>query len=187
VVRLLLALALAAMPGDGISAFAGGQVKSPDGTWRVWAAATDPESEETQAIVRLNGPGVNDRGLMRFERSVDVIWPADPSRVVLVERSTHFAAVHVFTLGPEEGVADRVQANITTWMSLRGPEIGRVENRLVAFGEESGSLCLLVEESGLPPGRDEGSFVARRGAFVLDVARKRAVPVRSCAGAVIPG
>lgn len=181
-VRLLVALAIAASPvSDGISAFAGGQVRSPDGKWTVWAPATDPDGKGDKAIVRLKGPGVRDRGLMRFERSVDVVWPQAPGQVLLVENTIHFASLQVFTLGPSEAGADRIQQDIERTMARYLPRLGRIENRRVAFG--GNGTCVLVEESGLPPGREEGSLLSRRAAFRLDLPRKRAVPVRSCPAA----
>lgn len=185
-VKVLLALAIAAMPAsDGISAFAGGQVKSPDGKWTVWAPATDPDGKGDKAIARLKGPGVRDRGLMPFERSLDVIWPRVAGQVVVIERTERFASIHVFTLGPVEAGADRIQADIERAMARYLPRLGNVEARRVAFG--AGAGCVLVEDSGLPAGREEGSFLSRRAAFRLDLARKRALPVRSCPAARIEG
>lgn len=183
-VRLLLALAIAAVPSsDGISAFAGGRVKSHDGAWTVWAPANDPGSTEEPAIVRLNGPGVHERGLMPFERSVDVVWPQVPGRVVLVERTVHRASVHVFTLSDGEIGADRIQPDIERGLGLYRPRLDSVTDRRVSFGRLRGVDCVLVEETGMPPGSSEGSLLARRAAFRLDLVAKRAVPVRSCPGA----
>lgn len=184
--RLLLVLAIAAIPAsDGISAFAGGQVKSPDGKWTIWAPATDPTAEDPNGIARLKGPGVRDRGLMPFERSIDVVWPRAPGSVVVVERTAHFASVRAFTLGPDELGEDSIQHDIERHMALRRPHLAKVENRSVAFGQLRSAECVLVEESGLPPERGDGSFLTRRAAFGLDLAGKRAVPVRGCPGATI--
>lgn len=182
--KLALALTLAAIPSaDGISAFAGGRANSPDGKWAVWVAEGD--AEDRTAIARLRGPGVRDRGLMQFERSVDVIWPAGTAKVMLVERTIHFASIHVFALAPREiGARDRIQSDVERMMAWWG-RLGTVTNRLIALGRLNVANCVLVVESGLPPGLSEGSFVTRRGAFRLDFHSGRAMPIRYCPGAKI--
>jgi len=184
---LALALALAAAPAsDGVSAFEGGQVRSPDRAWTIVVPAPRGDSEAVTATAWLNGPGVRGRRLMRFERHVSAVWPRGSGKVVLVEQTMHFARVEVFTLGPRETAApDRIQADVVRGMAHQLPRIAQIENRLVAFGKAGAATCVLVEESGLPPGRDEGSFVVRRAAFRLDLAAKRAVPVPTCPGAAI--
>jgi hypothetical protein len=179
VVKVLLALALIALPfEDGISAFSGGRADSPDGQWSVWAAGND--AEDMRAVARLNGPGVRERGLMSFERNVQVFWPAEGGRVVLVERTVHFASLHVFTLAAEEAGPDATQADIEQHMAKLQPQIATIENRLLAFGRIGAETCVLIEESGLPPERAEGSFVRRRASFWLDFRAKRAVPIEEC-------
>jgi hypothetical protein len=186
VVKLLLALALAAIPAsDGISAFAGGRVTSPDGKWAVWAMAADPDTEREAAVARLNGPGVRNRELMRFARQIDVIWPAETGQVLLVQRTAHFAGVYAFTLGVAEIGSDRIQSDIDRGMARGVPRLHSIENRLLGFGRDRTATCVLVEESGFPPGQREGSFVVRRGAFRLDLAERRALPIADCPGARI--
>jgi hypothetical protein len=180
-VRLVLALALAATPAaDGISAYEGGHVRSPDGRWTVSAAAVDPNGPPERALARLDGPGVRGRRLLAFDRQVDVIWPGG-DRVLLVQRTLHFASIHAFTLAPGERGVDRIQADIGRAMARNPVRLRTVENRLVAFGRE----CVLVEESGLPRSRREGGFVARRASFRLDLAKRRALPIADCPGARI--
>lgn len=177
--KALLALALVALPfEDGISAFSGGRVDSPDGKWSVWAAGND--AEDMRAVARLNGPGVRERGLMSFERNVQVFWPAEGGRVVLVERTIHFASLHVFTLAEEEAGPDATQADIEQHLAKLQPQLATIENRLLAFGRIGSETCALIEESGLPPGRAEGSLITRRGSFWLDFRAKRAVPIETC-------
>jgi len=125
-VKALLALALAALPlEDGISAFSGGRADSPDGRWSVWAAGTD--AEDMRAVARLNGPGVHERGLMSFERNVQVFWPAEGGRVVLVERTTHFASIHVFTLAADEAGPDATQPDIEQQLAKLQPKLAKIE------------------------------------------------------------
>jgi hypothetical protein len=179
-------MAIAAVPAsDGISAFAGGRVKSPDGQWAVWAAAADADLGDP-AVARLDGPGVRERALMSFERRVEVVWPRAAGRVVLVQRTIHRDSLHVFSLGASETGEDRVQRDIERGLAMRVPKLGEVINRRTAFGQARGGDCVLVEESGLPPGRSEGSLVVRRAAFQLDLRGKRAVAIRSCPGATLP-
>ncbi|MET0310225.1 MAG: hypothetical protein ABW023_16085 [Sphingomonas sp.] len=178
-VKALLALALIALPfEDGISAFSGGRVDSPDGKWSVWAAGND--TEDMRAVARLNGPDVRERGLMSFERNVQIFWPTEGGRVVLVERTIHFASLHVFTLAAEEAGPDLTQADIEQHLAKLLPQIATIENRLLAFGRIGSETCVLIEESGLPPGRTEGSYITRRGSFWLDFRAKRAVPIQAC-------
>lgn len=177
--KALIALALAALPiEDGISAFSGGRVDSPDGKWSVWAAGSD--AGDMRAIARLNGPGVRERGLMSFERNVQVFWPSEGGRVVLVERTNRFASLHVFTLAAEETGPDAVQADIEQGMAKLAPRLARIETRRVAFGRIGSETCALVEESGPPPESAETGLVARRGSFWLDFRAKRAVPIETC-------
>lgn len=181
----LLALALAAAPAsDGISAFAGGRVTSPDGKWAVWAAPADADTEREAAVARLNGPGVRDRELMRFARQIDVVWPA-AGKVLLVQRTTRFAEIYAFTLGPAEVGIDRIQSDLDRAMAKRSPRLASIENRRIAFGRIGADPCVLVEESGLLPERRDGSFVARRGAFHLDMVERRAGAIDDCPGARI--
>jgi hypothetical protein len=186
VVKLLLALAIAMVPAsDGISAFAGGRVTSPDGKWAVWAAPADADTEREAAVARLNGPGVRDRELMRFARAIDVVWPATSGKVLLVQRTTRFAEIYAFTLGPAEVGIDRIQSDLDRGMARRSPRLGSIEDRRMAFGKIDADSCVLVEESGLPPGQRDGSRVARRGAFRLDMIERRATAIDDCPGARI--
>jgi len=179
-VKALLALALAALPlEDGISAFSGGRADSPDGRWSVWAAGTD--AEDMRAVARLNGPGVHERGLMSFERNVQVFWPAEGGRVVLVERTTHFASIHVFTLAADEAGPDATQPDIEQQLAKLQPKLAKIENRRLAFGRIGAETCALVEESGPHAGPGEGEGLVRRSApFWLDFRAKRAVPIEEC-------
>jgi len=184
-VKLLLALAIALAPAsDGISAFAGGRVKSPDGAWAVWVAATDSDANEV-AVARLNGPGVKNRELMRFVRSIDVVWPAEPGTVVLVQRTDHFASVFGFTLAAAEAGTDRIQSDLDRGMAARWPRLSSIENRRIAFGHIGTATCVLVEEDGKSPSGSAAGTVVRRGAFRLDPEARRAVPVRGCPEAQI--
>lgn len=184
--KLLLALAIAAIPAsDGISAFAGGRVTSPDGKWAVWAAPADADTEREAAVARLNGPGVRDRELTRFARAIDVVWPATPGKVLLVQRTTRFAEIYAFTLGPAEVGIDRIQSDLDRGMAKRSPRLANIGNRRIALGRIGADPCVLVEESGLPPERRDGSVVARRGAFRLDMVERRAQAIDDCPGARI--
>ncbi|WP_448664988.1 hypothetical protein ACG3SL_10015 [Sphingomonas sp. CJ20] len=183
---LALALATAALPGsDGITAVAGGRVRSPDKVWTLWASAVDPDAEDSTTMLRLRGPDVRDRGLMPFDREVRVVWPGEPGMVLVVDQGVHLATLHAFTVAKGETVADRLESDMARGLALRRPAIGQVENRRIAFGRVRGTMCVLVEESGLPPGRSEGSYVTRRMAFRLNLAARRAALVRACPGAVL--
>ncbi|MEP9357254.1 hypothetical protein [Sphingomonas sp. KR3-1] len=179
-----LALAGAAPATPGIDGFRGGHVRSPDGRWTVSAVAADPD-RTMRTTAWLQGPGVQHRPLTRFERYLDVRWLRDIGKVMLVERTTHFARIALRTLGPREtGPRDRVQADIE--QGLAGlSRLGTIENRRIAFGTLGRDTCVLAEESGLPPGRAEGSFIARRAAFRLDLAAGRAIRIRACPNATI--
>ena len=180
-----LVLAGAAPAGPGIDGFQGGRVRSPDGRWARSARAADPDGEGMQTTAWLRGPGIRRRPLMRFERYLDIRWRPDIGKVVLVERTIHFARIAVRTLGPREvGPRDRIQADIEHGLAGLG-RIGTIENRLIQFGKLGAATCVLAEESGLPPGRKEGSFLSRRAAFRLDFATGRAVRVDACPGARI--
>ena len=70
-------------------------------------------------------------------------------------------------------------------MAAHLPKLGTIENRGIKFGQAGTETCVLVEESGLPPGRQTGSFLVRSGAFRLDLAKRRAVPIAECPAARI--
>ncbi|MDP5280721.1 hypothetical protein Q9Q95_17480 [Sphingomonas sp. DG1-23] len=184
--KLLLALAIAAAPAsDGISAFAGGRVTSPDGKWAVWAAPADADTERKAAVARLNGPGVRDRELMRFAREIDVSWPAASDKVLLIQRNARFAEIYAFTLGPSEVGVDRIQSDLDRGMAGRSPKLASIANRRIALGKIGADTCVLVAESGLPSERGDGSIVPRRGAFLLDMIERRAMAIDDCPGARI--
>ena len=179
----VLALIGAAPAVHWISAYQGGHVHSPDGRWTVSAQAIDPDGEAMRTTAWLAGPGVKRRSLTRFERGLEVRWHGDIGKLVLIERTIHFSRIVVGTLGPREiGPPDRIQADIEQGLAkLR--RLGTIGNRIIAFGDSG--QCVLAEESGLPPGWREGSYVARSAMFRLDVATGRAVPVKDCPGARI--
>jgi hypothetical protein len=183
VVKGLFALALIGLPvEDGISAFSGGRMDSPDGRWSVWAAGGD--AEDMRAIARLNGPGVRERGLMSFERNVQVFWPTEGGRVVLVERTIHFASLHVFTLAAEDAGPDVTQADIEQHLAKLQPQLATIENRRLAFGRIGSETCVLIEESGPLAGRGAAEgFANRHASFWLDFRAKRAVPIQACPAA----
>lgn len=179
----VLALIGAAPAVQWISAYQGGRVHSPDGHWTVSAQAIDPDGEAMRTTAWLTGPSVKRRPLTRFERGLEVRWHGDIGKLVLIERTIHFSRIAVRTLGPREiGPPDRIQADIEQGLAkLR--RLGTIGNRVIAFGDSG--QCVLAEESGLPPGRREGSYVARRAAFEMDFVAGRAMPVKDCPGARI--
>ena len=179
-----LALAGAAPAAPGISGFQGGRVRSPDRHWTISAAAADPD-KTMRTTAWLQAPGVRRRPLIRFERYLQVEWLRDSGKVMLIERTIHFARIGIRTPGPREtGPRDRLQADIERDMAGLGG-LATVSNRFIILGKLGTAICALVEESGLPPGRTEGSFIARRAAFRLDFTTGRAVRVRACPGARI--
>lgn len=188
-VRALLAavaavalLAAAPPPADGIDAYKGGQLRSPDRAWTISASPVAKDGIMTVAMLR--GPGVPQRRLTRFERYLRVIWIPGTPKVLLVEQSAHISRISSFTLDKKEhGPKDRIEADIENVLAANGPQLGTIENRLMDFGKFGLTPCVLVEESGLPPDRDDGSFIARRHAFRLDAAAGRAVPIKECPGA----
>jgi hypothetical protein len=128
---------------------------------------------------------VRDRELMRFARAIDVVWPATSGKVLLVQRTTRFAEIYAFTLGPAEVGIDRIQSDLDRGMARRSPRLGSIEDRRMAFGKIDADSCVLIEESGLPPEQRDGSRVARRGAFRLDMIELRAAAIDDCPGARI--
>lgn len=167
---------LANASGDTLT-FQGGSVHSPDGRYRVWAA---PVGDAMKTIAWLSGPGGKRRALMAYERSARVLWPSGSGRVVLLERTLHFATFRAFPLVEGTAPRDRIQGDIVRGMAVVQPRLGTIENREITFGRIAGALCASVEESGLPPGRDEGSFIARHAAFRVDLAKLRATPIARC-------
>ena len=66
-------------------------------------------------------------------------------------------------------------------MAATPPALGSVENRHIsASPAPGGALCLKVEESGLPPGKETGSFLARIGVFRV-AGNGSALRVKTCA------
>ena len=163
----------------------GGQARSPHGGWEVVSPDRSQRAiDAAPATALLRGPGIRSRRLMQFERGLDVVWPDDRRHVVALARTAHFASIRTFTLGARDAVPPRsVEREIERRLRVQGPGLGRIENRLIAVGSDRTRLCLLAEESGLPPGRVTGSYIARRGYFRLDLDRGTAAPTASCRGA----
>ncbi|MBO9712889.1 hypothetical protein [Sphingomonas sp.] len=179
-----LVLVLAVPAADHIDGVQGGQVRSPDRAWTISAPAIDAGDAAVSTVAWLRGPGVPQRRLMRFERAIDVIWTRGAPKVLLVERTTHFSRIRAFTLGPRErGAEERVEEDIEAALRGQAPRLGTIENRRMAFGSLGVVPCVLVEESGLPPGREAGSFVSRAHAFRIELRQGRAVPIPECPGA----
>lgn len=172
----ILSLALVASADSGSLSFQGGSVPSPDGKYRVWASPKGLHGKAMTSNAWLIEPGGKRRMLMAYERSAQVIWPHHANRVVLLERNIHFASYHAF---PLTGTAprDRIQGDIEREMAARRPRLGTVESRAITIGR---GTCITVDESGLPPGRDTGSFIARSGAFRIDLATMRATLTPRC-------
>lgn len=184
---LFVALALSAGADAQLDQYGGGgSSKSPDGRWRVWSHVQALD-EEPNAIAWLSGPGVSRRRLMRYERGMRVHWMADRRHVVLIDRTAHFSWLAVFDLATANRMpSDRMQTAISRHLAAKRPKLGNIGNRLTAVGRGfSSAPCVLVEESGLPPGRSEGSYLARRAAFRLDLETGRAIPVPVCPGATL--
>lgn len=164
----------------------GGLSRSTDGRWRIWSHP--PEADEADsAVAWLSGPGTPKRALFRYERGADVIWFTDRRAVLVETRTVHFEAIKLFTLGSLNRFApDKAQSDIENVLAARLPRLSVVEDRFIARGLRfRTSPCILVEEAGLPPGRNEGSFVVRRAAFHLDFATGRARQIAHCPGARI--
>ncbi|SFJ63157.1 hypothetical protein SAMN03159338_1993 [Sphingomonas sp. NFR04] len=167
----------AATADPGISIFQGGRVHSPDGRWVVSARANENR-------IWLRGNGVR-RRLMGAERYVTVRWLPAIGKVVLLERTIHFNRIAVFMLGARDPYhPDRIEKQIEADLRRHGRALQTVESRTIVFGGGDGS-CALVEEAGLPPGKAEGSFLARRAAYRLDFASGSVQRIARCPGATI--
>lgn len=185
----MLLLSIDAEADKAISHYGGGgTLRSPDGRWRVWSRPPDADERDT-ARLWLAGPGVRRRLLLRYERAVEAIWLTDRRRVLIRTQTAHFARLALFDLGPRDrAVPLPMQAQIERAMVDRSPRLASIENREIVFGRPmSRTICVLVREAGLPPGRMEGSFVVRLGSFRLDPVRAEVMPVARCPGAVFPG
>lgn len=173
----------AATADPGISIFQGGQLHSPDGRWTVKVHAADLDAGQTSTPVWLIGPKGYRRRLMGAERYVTVRWLPAIGKVVLIERTIHFNRIAVFTLGARDPYhPDRIEKQIEADLRQHGRALQTVENRTIVFGGGDGS-CALVEESGLPPGKAEGSFLARRAAYRINFASGSVQRIARCPGA----
>ena len=173
-----LAIGAARSP-DAIDRYAGGgRSLSPDGMWSV----SSPRAREPDtSAVWLERSDRRVRRLLSFERVIEVTWANDRRHVVVVEAPPHLQRIHVYSLAPRDRVSpDRIENDIELTLQASGPRLESVENRLIALGGDRRGVCVLVEESGLPFGRREGSFAARRAAFALDLDTGRASRISVC-------
>jgi hypothetical protein len=175
----------AATADPGISIFRGGRVGSPDGRWTLKVHAADLDAGQMSAPVWLIGPKGYRRRLMAAERYVTVRWLPVIGKLVLLEQTIHFNRIAVFTLGARDTYRpDRIEKQIEADLRRHGRSLQTVENRTIVFGREGGS-CVLVEESGLPPGKAEGSFLTRRAAYRIDFSSGSVQRIARCPGASI--
>lgn len=173
----------AATADPGISIFQGGRARSPDGKWTLDVRAADLDAGNMTAPVWLIGRDGHRRKLMQAERYVVVRWLPAIHKVVLVEQTIHRNRVAVFTLGARDSYRpDRIQKRIEADLRRHGRALQTVENRTIVFGQEDDS-CALVEESGLPPGKAEGSILARRAAYRIDFVSGSVQRIARCPGA----
>lgn len=175
----------AATADPGISIFQGGRACSPDGSWTLKVHAADLDAGQMSAPVWLIGPKGYRRRLMVAERYVTVRWLPAIGKVVLMERTIHFNRIAVFTLGKRDSYhPDRIEKRIETDLRRTGPALQTIVNRTIVFGDET-RPCVLVQESGLPPGKSEGSFIARTAAYRIDFATGGTRRIAGCRGASI--
>jgi hypothetical protein len=105
---------------------------------------------------------------------------------MMVERTIHFSRIAVFTLGSRDSYSpDLIEKRIEADLRQKSTALQSIENRSIVFGQNKLSRCVLVEESGLPPGKSEGSFLARKAAYQIDVAKGTVQRIVRCPGAAI--
>lgn len=122
---------------------------------------------------------------MGAERYVTVRWLPAIGKVALIERTIYFNRIAVFTLGTRDSYhPDRIEKRIEADLRRMGPALQTIVNRIIVFGDET-QPCVLVEESGLPPGKTEGSFIARTAAYRIDFATDHTRRIARCHGASI--
>lgn len=183
----LVAIALLASTGLAhgfLSGFQGGSVQSPNGQWTISARGADMNGEEMTTVATLTDRRGRRRPLLRFERDLEVVWLPGTRQALLIQRTIHFATLHLFELR-RAGEVGAIQSDLERHMRRLHPGIGEIENRQIVLGHVDSDACILVEESGLPRGRSTGSFVARRTYFRLDLVRGRAAPTNRCRGVAI--
>ena len=164
----------------------GASTRSPDGKWQIFSrpgdssrAWEDPRSDASLWLHTRKG----DRFLTRYRRDGSLYWLGDGRRALFVHRDTHFHDARLFTLSGTAVAERRVQSVVIKGMAAISPRLGSIENRSIDVRlRKDGGLCLSVEESGLPPGRSVGSFVAKTGIFRVD-SDGQISSVRSCGDA----
>ena len=169
-----LAATAAALPQAQPASFSqqgGESARSADGKWRIFSKApakpdaewTDPKSLATLWLQGASGP---EKLLTAYRRGGSMFWLGEGGHVLFVHRDMHLQDARLFTLLGPAAAPRQVQRTIEKGMAAIRPRLASVENRLIAAElSPGGALCLTVEESGLPPGRNEGSFLARKGVF----------------------
>ena len=179
---LVLASGAAWAHFDRNSGVAGKSV-SPRGGWTVTSPRRlQDDIDRAPSIAYLRGPALRSRRLMGYERTLDVFWPSDGRHVILLSSTTHFSTMRIFALGPRDIFPpDRIERAIERSLAARGPRLGTIENRTIAISVRGRRPCLQIEESGLPPGQTEGSYIARKALFSLDLDKGVAMHARDCA------
>lgn len=180
-------LALQAAPGAPV-AFTqkGGESgRSADARWRIYSKAPEkpgaPQGDSRGiASLWLQGIGVPEKRLTTYQREGTLYWLGDRRHAVFVHRQPHLQEARFFTLTGEAAAQKSIDLAIAGSMAATAPKLGTVENRLLTPKTlPGGALCLTVEESGLPPGKSQGSFVVRKGIFRVSATGKT-MRVPSC-------
>lgn len=184
--RLLIALAIAALSAPALAspprpqflqAFEPEHARSPDGRARISTMPGDDKAGDDDPR-SMNSLWLRDgarprRLVVRFPRTVDLFWTHDGRRLVVVARSLHKGWIYVVDRRGAGQASDEINRRIEALMPRvgRGAPLGTVENRFIVIERlDDVSMTIKVEEDGLPPGRDEGSFVSRERRFRITYA-----------------
>lgn len=181
-------LALQSKPGKPfpVNQLGGQSGRSADQQWRIESRAGDdskPDNDSrSMASLWLRGVGGAERRLTTYRRDGTVIWLGSGRHAVLAAKDAHFHDIRLFTLDEPNAPQRTIQLLIERSMAATPPRLGSVENRLISVSPApGGGLCLRVEESGLPPGRNLGSFISKTGTFRV-APNGAAMRVKACPG-----
>lgn len=166
-------------------------------SWTQGARATSPDGR-SDAVARAGarraaygsrrGMGslwITTRGqhpwlVTRFEREGAIYWTPDSQRLIFIASDLHIDDLYLADLGRRSAPLRSLDLRLRALMRRQSPTISFENHRYRIDRISAATLQITVLQSGLPAGRDEGSFIERNRSFDVDLVTGgiRMVPLR---------
>ena len=157
-----------------VSQEGGAVARSPDGQSFVRTMGGDETKQDndprSDASLWLHWRGALPRLLTHYDRSGSVVWTPDSRRIVFLAEGVEDMQLYIFERQSSAATALEADRRLRALMDAATPNM-RVENHLIRILRIGRSgMSVDVTESGLPPGRANGSFVGRHQNFEITFA-----------------